>query len=463
MKAPFILLLALGAALTAFTPAAHAQLPVSGRPVPALTAFDDAMQDFMDDNDITAGVLGVMFEGRVVYLRGFGHSYNGTTPLPENALFRIASCTKPITAAAIHALIDNGASWDTDDFAFDFGLSGGTGVLDVNPFGGVGDGRIDEITIQQLLQHQGGWNRDVAGDLSFRWRQASDDMGVPSPPPPEDMMDWILGEPLQFTPGNNTVYSNIGYLALSLLVEQEAGQGIMSYIRRRVLTPDMWVPATELQIGRTFRPDQDPREPLYYSTSTGDNIYDNTVPYEQVPSPYGTWPQTGLTGYGSFIASAPAILEFLQRYHTGVYDERIGERITGDNPLTGDAGHNGILTGTNSYMVQRTDGVNVFIVFNKRGDPHYATSFYSNRLDPLIDAVTTWPTTTSDGFWVNMGGIVIAGFGSYNRPFASLTSALASTEAGSKLRLRAGSTDWTGVLSERLLLDAPLGSAVIGE
>lgn len=442
-----------------------AALPVSGRPVASLSAFDDAMQDYMAAYSIGAGVLGVMREGRVVYLRGFGTAYDGTTPLAENALFRIASCTKPITAAAVRLLDAGDATWDVDDRAFDLGqIVGGAGILDVTPFGGTGDTRLRNVTIQQLLTHQSGWDRDTAGDLAFGWRQASDEMSVPSPPSPDAMMDWLLGEPLQFTPGTDTEYSNIGFLALGLLAEQESGQALMTYIRQRVLTPAMWVPATELQIGRTFRADQDPREPLYDSPYTGDNIYDNTLPYQQVSSPYGTWTQTGLDGYGSFIASAPTILAFLDRYHTGVFDERIGEPITAANPVTTSMGHNGSLRGTNSYMIQRGDSVNVFIVFNERpGTGHYATDFYSNRLDPLLDAGPSWPSTTSDGFWVNMGGLVVSGVGSYSRPFGSLTSALAYVQDGSKLRLRAGSTSWTGVLDTQLLLDAPLGHAVIGE
>ena len=36
---------------------ARGQLPVSGVPVPELSAFDDAMQDFMAANGIISGVL----------------------------------------------------------------------------------------------------------------------------------------------------------------------------------------------------------------------------------------------------------------------------------------------------------------------------------------------------------------------------------------------------------------------
>jgi CubicO group peptidase (beta-lactamase class C family) len=259
-----------------------------------------------------------------------------------------------------------------------------------------------------------------------------------------------------------TEYSNISYLSLGLLVEQESGRSLVDYLHRRVLTPAMWVPATELQVGRTFRADQDPREPNYYSTSTGDNIYDNSEPYEQVATPYGTWPQTGLAGYGSFIASAPAILAFLDRYHTGVYDPRIGEPISTSNPLTGREGHNGILTGTNSYMAQRTDDVNVFIVFNKRGESHFATGFYSDHLEPLLDAVTTWPTDTSDGFWVSTAGTGSSGTGGYNDVFASVGAAVSYAQDGSKLRLNPGTSMWTGVLETQLLIDAPRGSASLG-
>ena len=122
----------------------------------------------------------------------------------------------------------------------------------------------------------------------------------------------------------------------------------------------------------------------------------------------------------------------------------------------------GSLRGTNTLMQQRTDGVNVFIAFNSRpGDGHYGADFYA-ILDPLINAVTTWPATTSDGFWVSTGGTGASGTGGYNDVFASVGAALAYVQDGSKLRLNPGASTWTGVLSTKLLLDAPLGSAVLG-
>lgn len=454
---------ALALALLASVPAGRAQLPVSGRPVPTLSAFDDAMQDFMDEHDISAGVLGVMAEGRVVYLRGFGHTYDGTTALPENALFRLASCSKPFAAAVVQWLMESGTvAWDESDAAFDVGQAGG-GVLDIAPWGGLEDEDVEAIEIRHLLRHTSGFTPS-GSDPAFDWRDASLAMGLASPVSRTDLMRWILGtETLAFTPGTDTEYSNVGYLALSLIAEQETGQALIDVVRSRILTSRMWVPSTEVQMGRTFRADQDPREPRYESGDSSPNIYDDTPPYETVPSPYGRWPQPGLTGFGGMVASAPAMLEFLARYHAVPFRSEFGERMGTEGP--GDGAHAGSLPGTNTWMQQRADSVYAFVAFNGRpgGDDHYGGLFYSEHLGALLDAVTAWPTATSDGFWVSTSGTGSSGTGGYNDVFASVGAALDYAQAGSKLRLNPGASSWTGTLSTRLLLDAPRGAAVLGD
>jgi CubicO group peptidase (beta-lactamase class C family) len=278
-------------------------------------------------------------------------------------------------------------------------------------------------------------------------------------------MRWILGtEDLTFTPGTDEEYSNINYLALDLIAEQESGQSLLSFIRQRIVTPAMWVPATEIQLGRTFRADQDPREPRYDHPGMGDSVFDNTPPpYLQVNYPYGTWSQEGLQGFGGLVASAATMLEFLRRYHAIPFAASFGEPIGGAFPTPGNGAHAGALRGVNTWMQQRSDSIYVFVAFNKRQDnPHYGADFYANHLAPLIDAVTTWPTATSDGFWVSTGGTGTTGTGGYHDLFASFSTALGYAQDGSKLRLRPGTTSWTGVLDKKLLLDAPLGSAVLG-
>ncbi len=455
MRLAVLLLLVLAAASVT-----RAQLPVSGRPVPALSGFDDAMRDYMDANDITAGVLGVMAEGRVVYLRGFGFAYDGSSPLPENSLWRLASCSKPVTAAAVRRLIASGVGWDETRDAFDVGQAGG-GLLDLDPFPSLGDNRLDDVTVDHLLTHRGGWDRRVSDDHTYREREIADDMGVGSPPGRTRTLRWILGQPLDFAPGSRAAYSNIGMLTLGLVVEQESGQSLVNYVRQNVLTPAMWVPSTEVLAGRTFRAAQSPREPFYESTATVESVFDSHP--GDVPRAYGGWDHEARIGQGGYVASAAAMLEFLDRYHIGASSADIGQPVGAAFPRQAGT-HNGAFSngGLNSYMTQRADSVSVFVVFNLDGDTHLATDFYTSELEPLVDAVGTWPEATSDGFWVTTSGTTSTGVGGFNAPFGSLARALNQTTDGSKLRLQPGTSTWTGVLSERLLLDAPLGAASLG-
>ena len=89
---------------------AAAALPMSGTFVPQLAAVDQLLQNFMAGTPIPGGNVAITHGGRVIYERGIG--YSGDFPaagiMPENALMRLASVTKPITASAIHQLAKDG-------------------------------------------------------------------------------------------------------------------------------------------------------------------------------------------------------------------------------------------------------------------------------------------------------------------------------------------------------------------
>ncbi|BCX48243.1 hypothetical protein HAHE_21510 [Haloferula helveola] len=451
---------------------------VSGRPVPELTDLDDMMSTFMDANSITAGVLGLMQDGRIIYLRGFGEDYDGND-LQENALFRVASLTKPVTASCIHQLIDDTVNTN----AFDLDQVGG-GVLDYDPWPSLGDNRLPNVTVFHLLNHQGGRNRDPDGDgtndindWTYQETNIAGQMGVDSPPGRVSTMRFILGQPLQLNPGNGTLvgdgtvvgntYSNAGYLALGLMVEQESGQSYINYVRSNVLTPSMWVPSTEIHSGRTFRSWQNSREPAYDSDADVSNVYDNVGP-DNVPRSYGGWDHDARTGQGSFVTSAAAYLTLADNYRVGYNGGNIGESLD-DFPLTAGEknGHTGSMpSGTNSAVLQRDDGYRIFIAFNKRNPSgtNYARTMRT-MVDNYIDNIgVPVINRTSDGFWtVPSGGAGNNGdFGGYHRPFHSFGDALSVTQSGSKIRLKPGTTDWTGTIGKRRRFDAPLGPVKIG-
>ena len=170
---------------------------------------------------------------------------------------RLASVTKPITAAAIHEFVSDG-KLDLDDHIFDLGQQGG-GLLEIEPFPAPGDPRLAEVTVQHLLQHRGGWDRKIAGDPTFRAIEIAEAMSIPSPPGRENMARYVLGQPLQFSPGSRIAYSNVGYLVLGLVIEEVSGQDYMSYVRENVFA-SLGVSTADVIQGRTLAADRSARE-----------------------------------------------------------------------------------------------------------------------------------------------------------------------------------------------------------
>ena len=279
------------------------ELPMTGVYVPELQNVDSLLQAFMVGKTIPGGTMAITHNGQVVYERGIGYRDLGhTAPMQETALMRLASVTKPVTASAIHQLAKDGMLGLNDKV---FNLNGNGGILNVTPyFGTLGDSRLQDITVQELLEHKGGWNRDVAGDLAFRDVLSAQQMGIPSPPGIENSARYILSQPLQFTPGTQEHYSNIGYMFLGMVVEQASGQAYETYVDNQVLAP-AGIPSWEINAGRTFAADQNPREPEYSSPYNAQNVYDPSGP--SVPYPYGGWDHEKALSYGGLIGSAKAI------------------------------------------------------------------------------------------------------------------------------------------------------------
>ncbi len=491
------LVAAIAAALT-ICHAARADIPVSGRPVPEMTAFDDLMTDFMDERGIEAGLLGIMKDGEIVYLRGFGWliaPVNITFPpidipgveMTENALVRLASVTKPVTAAATHRVLADYDEFDLDSLAFSF-EDGDGGVLPVNPTGGdPADERVRDITIRHLMHHRGGWDRsqDDVPDWTYRECHIAADLDVDSPPGREVTLNWILGEqPLQFNLGGGPAYSNIGYLALGLLVEHLSGQNLVTYVRQNVLTPSMHVPWRDIRRGRTFRDDAFVREP-FYRHGSGSSAFECGSSVSNAA--YGAWDHEARVGQGGMIATSAAMLTLAKHYHIGrghfSYGANTGKPrdevpLGWQNQI-----HGGVLRGSNTILYQRTDDINVFVFFNERdyvvipatnpGDDDteiiYAEWMRGEVHDLINAGGFDWPETTSDGLWVrpestDSGGTFFRG--GYHYPINGIDDLLGYAGWGSKVRLapRGGNRDfdWTGEISSRMVIDAPEGTVFIG-
>lgn len=123
---------------------------------------------------------------------------------------------------------------------------------------------------------------------------------------------------------------------------------------------------------------------------------------------------------------------------------------------------NGGLSGTSTMIRQRADGFNVVVLFNRFGD-HAGTVAADTYA--LIDWATgiDWSSLKCiDGFWVDFNE-ASSGFGGHDDPFHTMNATLDATMDGTKLRFKPGTSNWTGTISTRMLINTPFGTAIIGQ
>lgn len=371
---------------------ARAELPVSGVYVPQLAAFDQTMLNFMESKGIESGLLAIMKGGQVVYHRGFGwQDRDHTTPLPPDAMMRLASVSKPITAAAVRRLVSAGEV-GLNEKAIDIGQPGG-GIIQLDPFPSLGDPRLGDITVRNLLQHRGGWDRDESIDLTWVDPYTMWTMGLDHPPTAEEKLQFIMGFPLQHDPGSTYAYSNEGYMMLGKVIESVTGQEYIDVVRERVFNP-IGVPSREYEVGRTLVENRNPREPWYQSSSNElvPNLFDPNG--EMVARPDGFWNHEAREGNGNLIASTKAILEFLDTYQ--VSGDNIGIVKSGNGSTLS---HTGAQDGVETLARQRSNGIHYVVMFNERDE----NGSYANQIRALLDPLTTSSSISWPGALVEPG------------------------------------------------------------
>jgi len=276
-------------------------IPTTGRYEPGMERFDRAMNSMIEKWDIPGGALAVIRDGEILLARGYGYTNIETEELVQpDSLFRIASISKPITAAAVLKLVEDGML-DLDMSVFqildDFQPPDGTEI----------DPRIDEITVRHLLEHTGGWDSSASYDPMFMAREIAEELGTSPPADCPTIIRYMLGQPLDFNPGIRYAYSNFGYCVLGRVVEKVSGQTYEDYVRTNLLAP---VGINGMRLGHSLLQDRYPREVQYYSTDLG--LTDSVFPEisEPVPWPYGGFYLEAMDAHGGWLASAVELTLF---------------------------------------------------------------------------------------------------------------------------------------------------------
>jgi N-acyl-D-amino-acid deacylase len=230
---PVVLLGLVVVAVTAQPPQddIKAAFPVTGKAGPGMELLDQAVILMLERHGVPGATLAIAKDGKLIYAKGFGfENVTAKVPMQVNTLLGVASLSKPITALAILKLIEEG-KLKLDDPAFAL-------LAHIRPPAWARvDPRLRFITIRQLLNHTGGWNRSISGDPSNWGPMIARKLGVPEPITPEQFVTFIYSMRLDFNPGTEARYSNIGYIILGQIVEKVSGQSYDEYVRKNVLEP----------------------------------------------------------------------------------------------------------------------------------------------------------------------------------------------------------------------------------
>jgi CubicO group peptidase (beta-lactamase class C family) len=379
-------------------------------------SFDREIEQFMQARKVPGAALAVVKDRRLVYARGYGLGDREKREMARaTSLFRIASISKPITAVAVLKLVEHG-KLDLDARVWD--------CLDLRswiPVGKKTDERWRQITLRQLLQHTGGWDRDKSFDPMFRSRMIAKELGVASPPAPRDIIRYMLGQPLDFDPGTRYAYSNFGYCLLGRVIETFAGLDYEKSVQQDVLAP---LGIRRMRIGRSLAEHQVKDEVRYYlpQEETAGSVFDTTQ--GKVPWPYGGFCLESMDAHGGWIASAVDLARFAAAFHDparcpllkqatiqNMYappsppasrndDGSLEDSYYGCGWLVRPVGkggranywHTGSLPGTHTLLVRRHDGLSWAVLFNQRSnDKNLPYSAIDSALHRAADAVKEWP------------------------------------------------------------------------
>ncbi|WP_326561745.1 serine hydrolase domain-containing protein [Micromonospora sp. NBC_01796] len=205
------------------------------------------------------GLVTLVAKGDDVRVETIGcTAFGGDVPMRRDTLFRIASMTKPVLAAATMMLVEDGRlSLDEPVDRLLPELADRRVLKQV-------DGPLDEtvpadrpILVEDLLTFRLGFGTitEPSFDPPFPINKAVHELqlvlGQPDPRTPHEPDEWIrrfASLPLMYQPGERWQY-NVGTLVLGVLVARAAGQPLGDFFRARIFEPlgmtetGFWLPA----------------------------------------------------------------------------------------------------------------------------------------------------------------------------------------------------------------------------
>jgi methyl acetate hydrolase len=192
----------------------------------AATALSKVLTDAVARND-APGVVGLIVDRRGVVYQGSAGKLGGADApaLPADAIFNIASMTKPVTSVAVMMLVEQGKV-SLDDPVSKY-LPGFDHLQVVTKFNAA-DGKVETrpatkvMTVRHLLTHTSGIGYGFSSPVLARLQQGS------------TKSEWEL--PLLHEPGEKWTYG-ASTRVLGLIVEKVSGENLEAFDQKHILGP----------------------------------------------------------------------------------------------------------------------------------------------------------------------------------------------------------------------------------
>jgi len=206
-----------------------------------MTDLHHILEPYVSNGSVT-GAVGLVARGDQVEVRAVGSvDLEGTAPMARDSIFRIASITKPIVAAAVMVLVDDGRialddpvdRWLPELASPSVVRTPASPVDDVIPV-------VRPITVEDLLTFRAGYgfpsdfSLPVVGLLFSELLQ-----GPPQPQrtaPPDEWMAALARIPLLAQPGEMWLYNACSDIQ-GVLIARVTGQPVQEFLAERLFEP----------------------------------------------------------------------------------------------------------------------------------------------------------------------------------------------------------------------------------
>lgn len=198
----------------------------------------------VDAGDVTSVAWALSRDGERQVGAAGTYAMGGDDPIDVDTIFRIYSLTKPVTAAAVMCLVDDGIlALDEPIDRHLPELADRTVVRD--PLGPIDDVVAADrpVTVDDCLTFRLGWGMDFTATEPLPVLAAMAELhlglGMPSPAVPPGIDEWLerLGTlPLQHQPGERWLYG-MGTDVLGALVTRATGTPFDAFVADRILDP----------------------------------------------------------------------------------------------------------------------------------------------------------------------------------------------------------------------------------